>query len=188
MKAARRRATYQDVLGAPQHMVAEVVDGELYTSPRPRSPHAFAGSAINQDLGPFSRRPGSPAGPGGWWILYEPELHLGEDILVPDLAGWKHERLPRVPDVSYFELNPDWACEIVSSGTGHLDRDRKMPLYAREGLPHFWIVDPILRTVEVYRLQGLGWFRVTTYLERDVVRIEPFEDLELDLSRWWIDS
>lgn len=188
MKPARRRATYQDVLDAPEHIVAEIVDGELYTSPRPRSPHALAGSSINQDLGPFSRRPGSPARPGGWWILYEPELHLGDDILVPDLAGWRHERLPRVPNVAYFELIPDWACEIVSPSTGRLDRVRKMPIYAREGLQHFWIVDPTSRTVEVYRLERANWAHVTTYCDQDVVRIEPFEALELDLSRWWIDS
>lgn len=188
MKPARRRATYDDVLKAPEHMVAEIVDGELYTSPHPRSPHAFAGASITQDLGPYSRRPGSPAGPGGWWILYEPELHLGADVLVPDLAGWRHERLPTVPDVSYFDLVPDWACEIISTSTGHLDRSRKMPIYAREGLQHFWIVDPTPRIVEVYRLQAAKWVRTATYSDRDIVRIEPFEAVEVDLSRWWIDS
>jgi Uma2 family endonuclease len=188
MKPARRRATYEDVLNAPEHVVAEVVEGELYTSPRPRYPHALAGSAINQDLGPFSRRPGSLGGPGGWWILYEPELHFGEDIVVPDLAGWRHTRLPEVPDVAYLELAPDWACEIVSPGSSVLDRDRKMPVYAREGIGFFWLVNPSARTLEVYRLQRQRWVRIATHVDDEIARIEPFAELELDLSRWWISS
>jgi Uma2 family endonuclease len=128
-------------------MVAEIVDGELYTSPRPASPHALAASAIGQDLAPFSRRPGSPAGPGGWWILDDPELHFGADVVVPDLAGWRHERMPSIPNVAYFELAPDWLCEVVSPSTGRLDRVRKMPVYGRAGVSHMWLVDPSTRTL-----------------------------------------
>jgi Uma2 family endonuclease len=187
MKTARRRATYQDVLDAPEHMVAEIVDGELYTSPRPRYPRV---RRLSHQPGPGSvfATPLEPRGPGGWWFLSEPELHFGEDILVPDLAGWRHERLPSVPDVAYLELVPDWACEIVSPSTGRLDRVRKMPVYAREGLQDFWIVDPTPRTVEVYRLQDANWVHVATYSDQDAARIAPFQELELDLSRWWIDS
>ena len=188
MQPARRRATYQDIIDLPEHVVGEIVDGELYASPRPASPHAWACSAIGQELGPFSRRPGEPGVPGGWWILFEPELHFAADVLVPDLAGWRHERMPKVPNVAYFELAPDWVCEVVSPTTGRLDRVRKMPVYAREHVRHLWLVDPILRTLEVYRLDGARWIVASTHGGQEPARAEPFEALELDLSRWWLEE
>jgi Uma2 family endonuclease len=188
MDPARRRATYDDLMKVPDHMVAEIVDGELYASPRPAAQHALACSALGQDLGPFSRRRGTPAGPGGWWILFEPELHFDDDVLVPDLAGWRHDRMPTVPDVAYFELAPDWLCEVVSPNTGRLDRVRKMPVYAREGVGHLWLVDPITRTLEVYRLDGRRWVVASTHGGSEAIRAEPFADLEIDISRWWRES
>src|SRR5436309_2548493 len=99
VSATRRRATYADLLEVPEYLVGEVIDGELITSPRPALPHALAASAIGAGLfDPFNRPPGGAAKPGGWWILYEPELHLGDDILVPDLAGWRRERMPTFPN------------------------------------------------------------------------------------------
>ncbi|MGH7961563.1 MAG: Uma2 family endonuclease [Candidatus Binatia bacterium] len=188
MDAARRRATYEDLLQVPDILVAEIVDGELITSPRPASPHAVAGSSIIQDLSPFSRRPGGPHGPGGWLVLYEPELHFGADILVPDLAGWRRERMPALENVPYFELAPDWVCEVVSPSTGRLDRVRKMPIYAREQVRHLWLVDPLMRTLEVYRLIGQRWVVVSTHDGAEAVHAEPFEAVELDISRWWLES
>jgi Uma2 family endonuclease len=188
MDPARRRATYEDLLQVPDHLVAEIVDGELYATPRPASPHAFTSSAIGQDLGPFSRRPGSPGGPGGWWILDEPELHFGSDVLVPDLAGWRHERMATVPNVPYFELAPDWVCEVVSPRTGRLDRVRKMPIYARKGVNHLWLVDPLLRTVEVYRLDTARWIVASTHGGAESARITPFEAIEIDVGRWWLEE
>jgi Uma2 family endonuclease len=188
VKAARRRATFEDIVNLPEHVVGEIVDGELYASPRPASPHARAAWEIAQDIGPFGREPARPGFPGGWWILFEPELHLGPDVLVPDLAGWRHERMRTIPDVAYFELAPDWACEVVSPSTGRLDRARKMPAYAREHVRHLWIVDPILRTLEVYRLEASRWFVAGTYGGADMIRAEPFEATQLDLSRWWLES
>jgi Uma2 family endonuclease len=132
MDPARRRATYEDLLKVPDLLIAEILEGELITSPRPASPHARAASVIRGKLDPFDRRPGTPSGPGGWWILLAPELHVGADILVPDLAGWRRERMPVLANVPYFELAPDWVCEVVSLTTGHIDRVRKMPDYARE--------------------------------------------------------
>ena len=130
--ARARRATYQDVLDAPAHRVAEIVDGTLYTQPRPAPPHAVASSYLGGELtGPFGKGRG---GPGGWWILDEPELHLGEDILVPDLAGWRRERMAELPDTAYFTLAPDWACEVLSASTRRLDLHEKRPVYAREGV------------------------------------------------------
>ena len=107
---ARPRATYRDVLDAPAHRVAEIVDGVLYTNPRPAAPHALASSRIGYSLtGPFDIGRG---GPGGWWIVFEPELHLGDDILVPDLAGWRRTRMPRYPETAYFTLAPDWCARF----------------------------------------------------------------------------
>ena len=188
MDPARRRATYDDVLNAPEHVVAEILDGELYTTPRPASPHAFAASGIGADLfGPFHRRPGDPAGPGGWWILFEPELHLGPDIAVPDFAGWRHERMPRVPHAAFFTEPPNWLCEVVSPTTGSMDRVRKMRIYNREGVAHVWLVDPLAKTLEVYRLDASRWVVAATHGGDEHARAEPFEAVELDLTRWWLD-
>lgn len=188
MKPARRRASYQDLLDVPEHFVAEIVEGDLYATPRPASPHARATSAIGQDLGPYDRNSGSPDAPGGWWILDEPELHLGGDVVVPDLAAWRRERMPVIPNVPYFELAPDWVCEVVSPVTVRLDRVRKMPIYARERVGNLWLVDPLLCTLEVYRLDGDQWVVASTHGGSDQARPEPFEALELDLSRWWLED
>jgi Uma2 family endonuclease len=188
MDTARRRATYEDLLKVPDILIAEIIDGELITSPRPAFPHARAASAMTQDLGPFDRRPGSPGGPGGWWILFEPELHLGPDVLVPDLAGWRRERMPVLENVPYTELAPDWICEVVSPSTGRVDRVRKMPVYAREQVRHVWLVDPLQRTLEVYRLEGPLWVLVSTHDGKEPVRAEPFAAIALDINRWWLEE
>jgi Uma2 family endonuclease len=187
MSVPKRRATYDDLMQVPDHMVAELIDGELIVSPRPASPHAFATSCIGQDLGPFSREPGAPGGaPGGWWILFEPELHFADDVLVPDLAAWRHERMPRVPNTPAFTLAPDWACEVLSPSTSRVDRSRKMGIYGREGVVHLWLVDPLQQTVEIYRREGPHWVVVEVLEGRRLVRAEPFAAIEIDLGRWWI--
>lgn len=189
MEPARRHATYDDVLALPEHLVGEIVDGELYASPRPASPHALAASGIGSDVfGRFNRPPNGPDAPGGWWILDEPELHLGPDVMVPDVAGWRRERMPAIPNVAYFELAPDWVCEVVSPKTAILDRRRKMPIYAREGVSHLWIVDPILKTLEVYRLENGRWIVASTHGGDEQIRAEPFDAVELDLTRWWLET
>jgi Uma2 family endonuclease len=188
MDPAQRRATYEDLLRVSDLFIAEIIDGELITSPRPASPHARAVSVISRDLDPFDRRPGSPGGPGGWWVLFEPELHLGADILVPDLAGWRRERMPVLENVPYFAQAPDWVCEVVSPSTGRLDRVLKMAIYAREQISHLWLVDPLLRTLEVYRLEGERWIVASTHGGTEGVRAEPFKAIELDMSRWWLEQ
>jgi Uma2 family endonuclease len=187
MSASKRRATYEDLMQVPDHLVAEIIDGELIASPRPASPHAWTSSALGVDLGPFNRRPGSPAGPGGWWILNEPELHFGEDVLVPDLAAWRHERMPAIPNAAFFTLAPDWICEVVSPSTGRIDRSRKMTVYAREGIPHLWFVDPLANTLETYRLAEGRWMVASTHGGNETVHAEPFEAIALDLQRWWLE-
>jgi len=180
----KKPATYDDVLTAPEHLVAEIVDDELYTSPRPALPHALAASNLMVEIGGafgFGR-----AGvPGGWVILAEPELHVVGQVTVPDLAGWRRERMPAVPTAPFFDIPPDWLCEVVSPSTGALDRAKKMPHYARAGVSHVWLVDPTPKTLELYRLDGGGWRLVATHEGDTVVRAAPFEAVELDLTRLW---
>jgi len=187
-RRADRRAAYADLEELPEHLVGEIMDGELIVTPRPATAHAFAGSMLGADLvGEFGhgRRSG---GPGGWWILDEPELHLQADVLVPDLAAWRHERMPRLPNVPAIELAPDWVCEIVSPSTARFDRTRKSRIYRRERVAHMWIVDPLARSLEVYRLGGGSWTVVDTYGDDapDKIRAWPFEAVELEPARWWL--
>ena len=187
MSAAPRRAAYEDLIAVPDNLVAEIIDGELFTSPRPATPHARAASAIGSDLfGGFDGPPGGANRPGGWWILDEPELHLEEDVLVPDIAGWRIERMPAIPNVVGITLVPDWVCEVISPSTGRLDRTRKMPVYAREGVTHLWLVDPLARTLEVYRLEAGRWAVVGSHGGDEASRVEPFEAITLDMGRWWM--
>ena len=145
-----RPATYDDLVKVPDIQVAEIVDGELHASPRPAPRHARAGSLLgSRSQGRTASRLG---GPGGWWILDEPELHFGQNVLVPDLAGWRRTRMPRLPDTAFFPLAPDWVCEILSPSTALLDRAKKLAIYAREGVAYAWIVDPLAGTLEVMRL------------------------------------
>jgi Uma2 family endonuclease len=178
-----RPATYEDLLKVSDIMVAEIVDGELHASPRPAPPHARAGSSLSVLVGPFDHGIG---GPGGWWILYEPELHFGDDVLVPDWAGWRRTRMPSLPETAYFPLVPDWVCEIVSPSTASLDRRRKLTIYARERVAHAWLIDPLAQTLEVLRLESKRWTILATYGGADVVRVEPFADIELPLASLWV--
>ena len=183
--AARKAASYDDVLSAPPHMVAEIVDGDLVLSPRPASRHAAAASALSDELGPPFKR--GRGGPGGWLIVYEPEMHLASDVLVPDLAGWRRERLAVFPDAPFLTLAPDWVCEVLSPGSARFDRKKKMPLYARAFVPNAWLVDPIERTLEVFRLADGRWSLVATFSDNERVRAEPFDAIELDLALLWAD-
>jgi Uma2 family endonuclease len=182
-ESAHRSATYEDLLKVPEHLVAEIVDGELLTTPRPASRHARARSGLGGKLvPPFDHGTG---GPGGWWIIDEPELHLGADILVPDLAGWRREGMPVYPDAAFFDLVPDWVCEVVSPATGRLDRVRKMPKYAATGVRHLWLVDPLQQTLDIFRLESGRWVLLATHGGNETFRGEPFEAVAIDLSPLW---
>lgn len=181
-----RPATYADLLQIPDVMVAEIVDGELHASPRPAPHHAVAGSGVGVFIGgPYHHGRG---GPGGWWILYEPEMHLGTDVLVPDWAGWRRSRMPRMPETAYFTVAPDWVCEILSPSTATLDRGKKLAAYAREGVAHAWLIDPLARTLEVLRLEAGQWQWIATHEGTDVVRAEPFGEVDLALRALWPDA
>ncbi len=184
--AARRVATYEDVLAAPHHRVAEILGGELRLSPRPAKPHAAAASALGEELGPPFKR--GRGGPGGWILLDEPELHLGADIPVPDLAGWRRERLPVLTDDEpFFTLAPDWVCEVLSTSTARYDRSEKLPIYAREGVRHVWLVDPIDRLLEVLRLENGRFSFLAVHRDDARVRAEPFDAIALELGVLWED-
>ena len=179
----RPRATYQDVLDAPEHRVAEIVDGTLYTQPRPAPPHARASSVLGGKIGnPFDY---DASGPGGWWIIDEPELHLGEDILVPDLAGRRRERMVELPDTAYFTLAPDWVCEVLSASTRRLDLHEKRPVYAREGIGHLWLIDPVDRTLEAFELHEGQWLLIASAKDDDPVSIRPFDAITFSLGDLW---
>lgn len=181
-----RRATYEDVLKAPAHMVAEVIDGVLYTFPRPAIAHTRAGSALGMWLGPpFDHGQG---GPGGWWILDEPELHLGEQILVPDVAGWRRERVPELPDAAYWTLAPDWLCEVLSPSTRATDLGAKSRIYAREGIPHMWMIDPQEHSLEAFELYEGSWRSLARLIGNESVSLPPFEAVSFPLGDLWIDS
>ncbi len=183
----RRPATYEDLLQVPDLFVAEIVDGELHTSPRPSLRHAVSASELGADLvAAFSRGRG---GPGGWWILDEPELHLGPDILVPDLAGWRRERLPAIAaEAPYSTLAPDWICEVLSPSTYRIDRIKKLHIYGREGVKHAWLVHPGERTLDVLRLESGRWAIIGTHADDAVVRAEPFQAVAIDLLPLWGES
>lgn len=178
------RATYEDLWRVSDDLVAEIVDGELFTTPRPAIPHAYVSSRLTAEIDiPFSRGRG---GPGGWWILVEPELHLGEDVVVPDVAGWRHASLPVIPDAAFLAAPPDWACEVLSPLTERLDRARKLGVYARERVGFVWLINPRTRTLEVLQLADAGWVLMPPHADADVVRAQPFEAIELDLASLWL--
>ncbi len=185
---AKKEASYADVLNAPPNKVAEIIHGELVLSPRPAGPHSVAASALGEELGPPFKR--GRGGPGGWILLDEPELHLGRDVLVPDLAGWRRETMPAVANEPYFTIRPDWVCEVLSPSTERYDRAAKMALYAAAGVAHAWLVNPMLRTLEILRLSSATpeqWRAIGVHHDEAKVRAEPFADLELDLSILWRD-
>lgn len=181
---AKRRATYQDVLAAPEHLVAELLDGQLYLQARPAKPHAEAASVLGMLIGPPFRL--GKGGPGGWWIQDEPELHLGDDVLVPDLAGWRRETMPSL-DLSapYYNEVPDWVCEVLSPSTERIDRLKKVRKYAQAGVGHLWLAHPVNRTLEVYRRVEDKWLLLDVFAGAEEVRAEPFDAVGLDLTEVW---
>jgi len=180
-----RPATYEDLEQIPDIMVAEILDGELHATPRPADPHVKAESALGMLVGPpFHLGRG---GPGGWWILIEPELHMGHDVVVPDWAGWRRERMPGKPATAYYVIVPDWLCEVLSPSTSKIDRTKKLAIYAREGVRHVWLLDPVARTLEVLRLENGHFAIIATHADDEVVRAEPFADIEMSLRDLWAD-
>lgn len=182
-----RPATYEDLMRVPDNLVAELIGGELYTSPRPRGPHGTVAARLAGLLiPPFDFGDG---GPGGWWLIGEPEVHWGpradQQVTVPDLAGWRRERMPEIPTDHRFRVVPDWICEIASPSTVRLDRYVKMPLYAEHGVGHLWMIDVEARVLEVFRLENGRWLLLAIYSGEQSINAEPFEAIDFRLERLW---
>lgn len=183
MTSPSRPARYADIEALPENVVGEILGGVLYTHARPATAHAATAAAIGEELGPPFKR--GRGGPGGWMILHEPELHLVEDVLVPDLAGWRRERMPELPHAPAVTIAPDWACEVLSPSTERVDRGVKLAIYARQAVGHVWLANPLAQTLEILRLDG-ETYRVASVHAGDArVRAEPFDAIELDLSALW---
>lgn len=187
---AMKRATYADLLAVPPKdgVNLELIDGEIYSFNRPAIPHTAARSQLSMLVGPPFRY--GRGGPGGWVILDEPGLHFGprsdpHTVLIPDLGGWRRERMPETPGTPAIYLAPDWVCEVLSPSTALHDRKRKMKVYAKEEVSFLWLIDPILRSLETYRLEGGAWRSVAVFGEDEKIRAEPFEAIELDLADIW---
>ena len=175
---------YERIEELPEWKVGEIVGGELHVSPRPLFGHCLGNYVLGGKLmEPFQYGNG---GPGGWWFVPEPELHLGRDIVIPDLAGWRRERMPVFPArIPFHTLAPDWICEVLSPSTEKLDREKKMKIYEREYVSYLWLLDPIKRTLETFRLEGSKWRTLETYCGDAIIRAEPFEAIEIDLLNIW---
>ncbi len=177
---------FDQFMQVPEHEIAEILDGTLYTQPRPATRHARTSSALGSKVTtPFDF---GENGPGGWIILDEPELHLGDlpQILVPDLAGWQRERMPQIPDTTWLELAPDWICEVLSPSTGMRDRTIKLPIYLQEGVEWAWLIDPDQKTLEAFHAENRYWVLLGVWAENAVARIPPFDAIELPLEVLWI--
>jgi|SRR5680860_148120 len=187
LPASTPQPLYQELMALPEHVTGEIIGGQLYTQPRPAGPHAVATSSLGADVhNAFHRGRG---GPGGWWILDEPEIHFVRDteVAVPDIAGWRRERLPRIPRDQRFEVVPDWICEVLSPGTAKHDRMIKMPLYSQYGVAFLWLVDPLAQTLEAFALKDGRWTVIGQFKDQEQVSIEPFTATTLALGDLWIE-
>jgi len=183
---AKKQATYDDLYRIPENMTGEIIDGELIVTPRPAWRHIDVASSLGGELVPpfrFGR-----GGPGGWLIYDEPEIHFGMNVIVPDLAGWKRGRLSPMPDEHRFTVPPDWVCEILSPSTARNDRVKKMRVYSQYEVPYAWLIDPVLRTLEVFKLESGNWSVRGLYADDEKVSAEPFQEIEIDLANLWLDE
>jgi Uma2 family endonuclease len=181
---ARRPATYEDLFALPPHVTGQILYGVLHAHPRPAPKHAQAASTLGEELGPPFKR--SRGGPGGWLILDEPEIHLGPHVIVPDLGGWRRERMPEMPvDKAYFVLAPDWVCEVLSPSTASLDRGDKLKVYAEFDVKHVWFLDPEARTLEILERDAKGYRVFDVFSGEAKVRAVPFDAIELELGLLW---
>lgn len=185
MDPARRRARYEDLMALPGTVRAEILDGEISTLPAPRPRHSKPQGALRRFIGgPFDDDDGF-GGPGGWWVFVEVDVQLGDDVVRPDLCGWQRARLPE-PDTRPIHVVPDWVCEVLSESNEAYDRVTKRSLYAKHGVTHYWIVDPLAHTLEALTLEGGRWVDAGSFDETSVARIRPFEAIELAVGRLFL--
>lgn len=188
VEPAGKEATYEDLYNVPENMTGEIIDGELIVTPGPSPRHSKASSILGHKIGPY--QVGEESGPGGWIILDEVEIKFAEECwpIVPDLSGWKVERFPKIIDTNWISVPPDWVCEVLSPKTARLDRIKKMSKYAKFEVPYVWLIDPVLKTLEVFKLESGRWVRSDAFEENDKVRVEPFQEVEIDLGSLWLEE
>ena len=179
---AKTKALYEDLFAVPENMTGEIIDGEVIATPRPSRRHTLVTGLLGGEIIPPYFH-GWGGGPGGWIIIIESEVGLGEDILVPDLAGWKKERFPVSEETNWISVVPEWVCEVLSPRAIRVDKIKKMHICAHHGVRHCWLIDPIARTLDVLRLETDKWVLAGVYAEDDKVRAEPFQEAEIALTR-----
>lgn len=180
---AKRYATYEDLYTIPENAIGEIIEGDLYTHPRPARGHVWISSRLGHKIGPpYDFGDG---GPGGWVILDEPEIGLGGSILVPDLTGWRKERFPREEETNWISVAPDWVCEILSPSTVQVDLIRKMPIYAESDVKYAWIIDPALKTLNAFRNESGKWIPIGSFKVDEHVQVEPFHEIAINLADLW---
>ncbi len=178
------KSLYDELMALPDNIIGEILNSELYTQPRPGPKHAIASTRLGADIDPAYGR--GRGGPGGWWIIYEPEVHLATgDIVVPDIAGWQKSRMPELPETAYFDLAPDWICEVLSPGTAKTDRTVKMPIYAKNAVSYLWLVDPIEKILEAYELLNSKWLLLSAHKDNDKISLKPFDQITIALDELW---
>jgi Uma2 family endonuclease len=184
MQPAFKPTLYERLESLPEGLTGEILNGQLYAQPRPSGPHGRASVVLDRVIGRYYD---DGEGPGGWWPFVEPEVHFLRDteVAVPDLAGWRRARMPRIPEDHRFEVTPDWACEILSPSTASKDREIKMPMYAHHRVPYAWLVDPKHRTLEAYALSDGQWRLLADASGQDIITVAPVEALQLDLGSLW---
>jgi Uma2 family endonuclease len=182
--AARRPATRAELLAIPpEERFHEILDGELVRKAMPSGPHGRAQRVLGGRIGePYDRRPGGPH-PGGWWIVTEVEVELDpHQIVRPDVLGWRREHLPELPGKTPVAVRPDWICEVLSPSNAGNDRVKKMRVYHRAGVPHYWLVAPEEQSLSVFRWTSEGYLLVVASESGERVRAEPFVEVELDVA------
>jgi Uma2 family endonuclease len=181
--AAKSPATYADLQEVPPHLVAEIIFGVLHTQNRPSPRHAASSMSLGGELtAPFQKGRG---GPGGWIFMFEPELHLGPHVIVPDLAAWRRERMLNLPETAFIETPPDWVCEVLSPSTEHLDRGPKRRVYSTYKVPHLWHLDPVTKLLEVFELKDQHWVLFDSFQDQDDVSAPPFDAVPFSLATLW---
>jgi Uma2 family endonuclease len=180
-QSARRGATLEDFWAIPEgERFHELIDGELIEKAHPSGQHGGTmGGIIAAVRPPFQRKPGGQY-PGGWWIMPDVDILLeARSIVRPDVAGWRRERCPEQPKGMPVELMPDWMCEILSPSNASNDTVKKLRLYHRAGIRHYWIADPQEATLTVMRWSAEGYITVLSAERHEKVRAEPFDAIEL---------
>jgi len=181
-ETVRKLATWDDLLATlDDGRTYEIIAGLMEALPRPRPGHGNAQALLSGEIvRPFQRGRG---GPGGWWIIIEPDVELTtNDIIVPDLAGWKRDKVPEFPHDRPIRFVPDWICEVLSPTNQKRDRVVKANLYLTCGVMYYWILDVQERTLEAYSAKEGSWVRLGAWTDGDTSRIPPFDAIELEVE------